>query len=64
MKAKFRLTDPGKIAYDPETGICWTGDKVIESEITTFVTLAVSKKLLEQVEEEKKKEKDGEQDSD
>lgn len=58
MKAKLRLIDKDKIAYDPETGICWTGEDIIESEMTVFVALALSKKLLVEVKEtesEKKK---------
>ena len=60
MVGKFRLKDKTKIAWDPDTNITWTGEKVIESEITTFVAKCITKDVLIEVKEpEKEPEKKG-----
>ena len=51
MKIKLRLKESDKILCDPETKITWTGNKIIESEITTFVASAIGRGILEIVEE-------------
>lgn len=57
MKQKLRLKDKNKIAYDPETKLTWEGDKVIESEITSFVAWALGKGILEVVEDKEPEDK-------
>ncbi len=49
MVGKFKLKDRTKIAWDPDTNITWTGDKVIESEITVFVAKCITKDVLIEV---------------
>ena len=49
MVGKFRLKDNTKIAWDPDTNITWTGNKVIESEITVFVAKCITKSVLVEV---------------
>ncbi len=51
MKGKFRLKDKTKIAWDPDTNITWTGEKVIESEVTVFVAKCITKSVLVEVKE-------------
>ena len=50
-KIKLRLSKQyqNKIAWDPDTDITWTGDKIFESEVTSFVARAMAKKVLEEV---------------
>lgn len=56
MKVKLRLKDKNRIAWDPDTDITWTGNKVIGSEITPFVAKAMAKEVLVEVKEKEIKE--------
>ncbi len=49
MVGKFKLKDRTKIAWDPDTNITWTGDKVIESKLTVFVAKCITKNVLIEV---------------
>lgn len=55
-KIKLQLKDKKRIAWDPDTDITWTGNKINESEITPFVAKAMAKEVLVEVKEKKEKE--------
>ncbi len=46
-KLKLRLKNKKVMAFDPETKKYWSGDKIIESEVTPFVARALGKGVLE-----------------
>jgi len=51
MKIKLKLTKKfqKKVAWDPDTDITWTKDKVFETEITPFIAKAMAKGVLEEI---------------
>ncbi len=51
-KSKFKLKDKTKIAWDPETNITWTGEKVFESGLTSFVAKCIQKGVLVETKED------------
>ncbi len=53
MKLKFRLKIKDITAHDPDTGITWNGDKIIESGLTPFVAKKLSQGILELVQDRK-----------
>ena len=53
MKLKLKLKNKGVIAFDPDTKNHWSGDEVIESEVTPFVSRALGKGILVIVEDKK-----------
>ena len=58
MVGKFKLKDNTKIAWDPDTNITWTGEKVNETEITVFVAKCITKGVLIEASKEEEKSKE------